>query len=176
MGYTHDAGFCSFIPPTVVSGDVAAWGVVAGQVANSLVYKCDATDETANLYIPIIGVPSHTPDAAGVAVKGGKITKIEIDYEILVAAVDTLTAVVYKSKRGADGADVVVSSVTFTHDAAHDTDDERDDLDEHRMEINITTPEYLEDDEYLWVHLAIDKAATSTFEFIGAFAYYTLRA
>lgn len=176
MGYAHDAGFCSFIPPTVVFGDVAAWGIVAGQVANSLVYKCDATDETANLYIPIIGVPSHTPDSVGVAQKGGMVTKIEIDYEILVAAVDTLTAVVYKSKRGADGADVVLSSVTFTHDAAHDTDDERDDLDEHRMEINITTPFYLEDDEYLWVHLAIDKAATSTFEFLGAFAYYILRA
>lgn len=176
MGYVHDEGFCAFIAPTQVFGDVAAWGIVAGAVTNSLVYKCDATDETANLYIPIVGVPSHTPDSAGVAQKGGKITKIEIDYEILVAAVDTLTAVIYKSKRGVDGADVVISTVAFTHDAAHDTDDERDDLDEHRMEINVTTPFYLEDDEYLWVHLAIDKAGTSTFEFLGAFAYYILRA
>ncbi len=178
MGYTHDAGFCSFIPPTAVFGDVAAWGIVAGGVANSLAYKCDATDETANLYIPIIGVPSHTPDSQGVAVKGGKISKIEVDYEILVAAADTLTAVIYKSKRGADEAVVVISTVTFTYDAGHDTDDERDDLDQHRMALSIAAADqfYLEDDEYLWVHLAIDKAATTTFEFLGAFAYYTLRA
>lgn len=176
MGYVHDAGFCSFIPPTAMFGDTAAWSFGAGQTSNSVVIKCDATDETANLFIPIIGVPSHTPDANGNAIKGGLITKIEVDYELVTAAADTVTAVLYKNKRGADGADVVLTTPAFTHDAGHDTDDERDDLDEHRMEINITTPFYLEDDEYLWLAIAFDKAATTTVEVLGAFAYYTLRA
>jgi hypothetical protein len=176
MGYTHDAGFCAFIPPTAAFGDTASWSLGAGQTSNSVVLKCDATDETANLFIPIIGVPSHRPDANGNAVKGGMITKIEIDYEIVAAACDTVTPVIYKNKRGADGADVTVSTVAFTYDAGHDTDDERDDLDEHRMELTIDTPFYLEDDEYLWVAIAFDKAATSTVEFLGAFAYYTLKA
>lgn len=175
MGYVHDAGFVEFTSPMEVFGDTAAWGIVAGQVANTLVYKCDATDETANLFIPI-HVPGHTPDANGNAVKGGMLTKIEIDYEILIAACDTVTPVIHKVKRGADGADAVVTQPAFTYDAGHDTDDERDDLDEHRMELNITTPFYLEDDEYLYVAIAFDKAATSTVEFLGAFAYYTLRA
>lgn len=176
MGYVHDEDFCSFIPPTVVWGDTAAWAIAAGQTSGSLVYACDATDETANLWIPIIGVPSHLPDANGNAVKGGKVTKIEIDYEIVTAACDAVTAYIYKMKRGADDADVTITEPAFTYDAAHDTDDERDDVQEHRMELNITTPFYLEDDEYLWVKIAFDKAATSTVEFLGAFAYYELRA
>ena len=44
------------------------------------------------------------------------------------------------------------------------------------MELIITTPFYLEDDEYIWVAIAFDKAATSIVQFLGAFAYYTLRA
>lgn len=175
MGYVHDAGFCQFISPMQVFGDTAAWGIVAGQVANTLVYKCDATDETANLFIPI-PVPSHTPGSNGIAQKGALLTKIEIDYEILIAACDTVTPVIHLVKRGADGADAVVSQPAFTYDAAHDTDDERDDLDEHRMELNITTPFYVEDDEYVYVAIAFDKAATSTVEFLGAFAYYTFKA
>jgi len=176
MGYVHDAGFAG-IPtfPTQVWGDTAAWAIAAGQTSGSLVYACDATDEVANLWIPIHSF-SHLPDSAGNAVKGAKITKIEVDYEIVVAACDAVTAYIYKMKRGADDADVVVSEPAFTYDAAHDTDDERDDLQEHRMELNITTPFYLEDDEYLYVKIAFDKAATSTVEFLVAVPYFTLRA
>jgi hypothetical protein len=77
--------------------------------------------------------------------------------------------------RGADGADVVVSQPAFTYDAGHDTDDERDDLDEHRMTLTITTPFWIDSDEYVWLAIAFDKAGTSTVEFLGAVANYTLR-
>lgn len=175
MGYVHDAGFCLHIPPTQCYGDTATWTLQAGQVANTIVLAADATDETANLFIPI-NPPSHTPDAAGIAVKGSQLTKIEIDYEILIAACDTVTPVIHLVKYGADGADAVVSQPAFTYDPGHDTDDERDDLDEHRMVLNITTPFYIEDDESVHVAIAFDKAGTSTVEFLGARAYFTLRA
>jgi hypothetical protein len=170
MGYVHDTGFTQFIPPTTAFGDTAAWSLGAGQVSNSIVLKCDSTDEVANLYIPIL-LPSNSN-----AEKGCKLTSIEIDYEIVTAACDEVAAVIYKMTRGIDGADVVVATPAFTYDAAHDTDDERDDLDEHRMVLTLDTPDYIDDDDYYWVKIAFDKAATSTVEFLGAFARYTLRA
>jgi hypothetical protein len=169
MGYVHDTSMVQFIAPTQVFGDTAAWSLGAGQVANSIVYKCDATDETANLFIPIL-IPSN-----GVAQKGALLKSIEIDYEIVTAACDTVTAVIYKMTRGADDADVTVASVAFTYDAAHDTDDERDDLQEHNMVLTLDTPAWVDEDEYYWVAIAFDKAATSTVEFLGAFVNYTLR-
>jgi hypothetical protein len=156
-------------------GDTAAWSLGAGQVSNSIVYKCDATDEVANLYIPIMSM-SHLPNAQGVATKGEMITKIGVDYEIVTAACDAVTPHLYKNKRGVNGAVVVVTEITgITYDAAHNTDDERDDLDQHKMEITIDDPSYLEDDEYLWLVIAFDKAATSTVEYLGSFIYHTLK-
>jgi hypothetical protein len=168
-GYVHDTSMSQWIPPTAVFGDTAAWSLGAGQVSNSIVYKCDATDETANLFIPI-PVPSNSA-----ASKGAYLKSIEVDYEIVTAACDTVTPVIYKMTRGADGADVVVATPAFTYDAGHDTDDERDDLDEHKMTLTITTPFWLDNDEYVWLAIAFDKAGTSTVEFLGAVANYTLR-
>jgi hypothetical protein len=158
-----------FIPPSMAFGDTAAWTLGAGQVSNSIVLKCDATDETANLFIPIL-LPSNSVDQKGVYLKS-----IEIDYEIVTAACDTVTPVLYRMDRGADGADVTVTSVAFSYDAGHDTDDERDDLDEHKMTLTLDTPAWIDNDDYYWVAIAFDKAATSTVEFLGAFANYTLR-
>lgn len=175
-GYVHDTGFTQWVPPTMVFGDTAAWSLGAGQVANSVVYKCDATDETATLFIPILAPSNSGVDSAGLPAKGALLKSIEVDYEIVTAACDTVTATLYKNKRGVDGADVVLSSITFTYDAAHDTDDERDDLDEHLMTITLDTPAYIENDEYYWLVIAFDKAATSTVEFLGAFVNYTFKA
>ena len=99
MGYVHDTGFSQFIPPMCVWGDTAAWAIGAGEVSGSLCYACDATDEVANLWIPIM-IPSNS-----VANKGAYLKSIEIDFEIKTAACDAVTAYIYKMARGADGAD-----------------------------------------------------------------------
>jgi hypothetical protein len=168
-GYVHDTAMSQWIPPTAAFGDTAAWTLGAGQVANTVVLKCDATDETANLFIPI-PVPSNS-----VSGKGAYLKSIEVDYEIVTAACDSVTPVIYKMTRGADEAVAVVATPAFTYDAGHDTDDERDDLDQHKMTLTITTPFWLDNDEYCWLAIAFDKAATSTVEFLGAVANYTLR-
>jgi hypothetical protein len=152
-------------------GDTAAWTLGAGQVSGSFVYKCDATDETANLWIPIL-LPSNSD-----ANKGAKLMSIEVDYEIVAAACDAVTVNLYKMTRGADGADVTVTDVTgITFDAAHDTDDERDDQDEHAMTVTLDTPDYIDNGDYYYLKIAFDKAATSTVEVLAAFANYTFRA
>lgn len=175
-GFVHDDGHVQWISPLQVFGDTAAWTFGAGQVSNSLVYKCDATDEVANLFIPIL-IPSNSGvDTFGNAVKGAYFKYIEVDFEILIAALDVLTPVIYKMKRGADGADVVVSTPAFSYDAGHDTAAERIDVDEHKMRLTLDSPAFIEDDEYYWLKLPFDKAATSTVEFLGAFVGYTYKA
>lgn len=169
MGYVHDTSMSQFIAPTQVFGDTATWSLGAGQVANSIAYKCDATDETANLFIPVL-LPSNSASA-----KGAYLKSIEVDFEIVTAACDAMSATLYKVTRGADGSDVTVASVSFTYDAGHDSAAERIDVDEHKMTLTLATPAWIDNDEYYWVKIAFDKAATTTVEFLGAVANFTLR-
>ena len=170
MGYVHDTAMSQFIPPTAMICITGTWTEAAGQVAGTVVKHCAATDESTDVYIPIL-IPSNT-----VANKGALLKSIQIDYEILVAACDTVTADILKITRGADTAvHVVDDTVAFSYDTGHDTDDERDDLDQHRMTLTLTTPAYIDDDEYYCVKLTFDKAATTTLDILGAVAYYTLR-
>lgn len=176
MGYVHDTGFTQFVPPHMMSGTVAAWAIAAGQVANSVVYGCDATDEVAVLTIPVLAPSNNGVDASGAAAKGALLKSIEIDFEILTAALDAMSATIYKCKRGADGADVVLTTPSFTYDTGHDSAAERIDVDEHKMTLTLDTPVYIENDEYYYVKISFDKAATSTVEVLGAFVNYTFRA
>jgi hypothetical protein len=165
-----------FVSPMQVWGDTAAWAIGAGEVSGSLCYACDATDEVANLWIPVL-VPSNSAvDISGAASKGSLLKSIEIDYEIKTAACDAVTAYIYKMKRGANGADVVVSAPTFTYDTGHDTAAERYTVDEHKMTLTLDTAVYIENDEYYYVKIAFDKAATSICQFLGAFVNTTFRA
>lgn len=167
MGYIHDTGFTQFTPPTLAFGDTAAWTLGAGQTSNSVVLKCDATDEVANLFIPLL-LPSNSG-----ANKGALLKSVEIDYEIVTAACDAVTFTLYKMTRGASGSDVTVASVTVT--ASLDATACKA-VDELKQVLTLSTPAYVDNDEYYWVKIAFDKAATSTVEFLGAFANYTLRA
>lgn len=169
-GYVHDTAFTQWISPLQAYGDTAAWTYGAGQVSNSFVYKCDATDEVANLFIPI------TLMSNSVAQKGCYLKSIEIDFEILTAALDVLTPVIYKMTRGADGADVTVATPAFSYDTGHDSAAERIDVDEHKMTLTLDTAAWIDNDEYYWVKLPFDKAATSTVEYLGAFVNFNLRA
>lgn len=175
MGYVHDEDFAFPITPFQCYGTVATWAIGAGQVAGALSYKCDATDETAHLFIDI-RLPSHLGNAQGIAEKGFKVTDFELNFEITAAALDAMSAVINKVKVGADGAVYVVSNPAFTYDTGHDSAAERIDVDQHKMTLSVTTPEYCEDDEFYVIDLTIDKAATSIFEFYGGVAHGILRA
>lgn len=175
-GYVHDTTMTKFIPPHTMQGTVAAWTFGAGQVSNSYVFKCDATDEVAVLTFFIDIWSNSAVDAGGNPIKGSLLKSIELDFEVLIAALDAMSAVIYKAKRGADGADVVMSTPTFTYDSGHDSAAERIDIDEHKMTLTLDTPAYIENDEYYRVDVSFDKAATSTVEVLGAFANFTFRA
>ena len=86
-----------------------------------------------------------------------------------------MAAVVNKVSRGADGAVAVVAAQTFTYDTGHDTAGERIDVDQHKMTLTISTPFFLDNDEYVLVELTFNKAATTTLDILGAFANFVAR-
>ncbi len=167
MGYVHDTHMTQFIPPTLMYGDTATWAMGAGEVAGTIVYACDATAETANLYVPIT-LPSNSSNG-----KGAYLKTIEIDYEVKTQACTSVTASLAKITRGADGADAVVAAVTVTQDLTAATD--AADADEHKLTVTLTTPIWIDNDEHLLLKIAFVKQANSICQMLGAFANFTLR-
>jgi hypothetical protein len=166
MGYVHDTAMSQFIPATLFHTPGGTWTNVAGQVAGTIVRHLAAADQTILVNVPIC-VPSNS-----VAGKGAYLKSIEIDYEILVAACDAFTVVINKVTRGADLAVAVVSTVAFTQTP---TVAVADDVDQHKLVLTITTPFWVDNDEYVLVELTVNQALTTQVDFLGAVANYTLR-
>lgn len=167
MGYTHDTHMQKFLPPTTFSYVTGTWAHAAGNVAHTIVMQKTAGAETATVTIPL-AVPGNASDE-----KGSKIASVEIDYEILTSAATSITATVWKIARGVDGAVAVATAVTATQDLTAGTD--AADVDQHNLTVTITTPEYIDDDDYWFVELACVCAAGTVLEFIGAQVNYTAR-
>ena len=170
MGYVHDTSMSLFIPPNLFHCVTGTWTLAAGQVAGTIVKKVNDANQTSTINIPIL-LPSNS-----VALKGSYLKSIEIDFEITGAALTALTAVINKVTRGADGADASVAAPAFTYDTGHDAANERVDVDEHKMTLTITTPFWIDNDEYVLVELTCDQAGdTGVIELLGAVANYSLR-
>lgn len=169
MGYVHDTGMSQYIPPTAFHCVTGTWTDAAGQVTDTICKHVAAADETATVNIPIT-IPSNS-----VAQKGAYLKSIEIDFEILVAACDAVSAIVNLVTRGADGAAATVAAQTFTYDTGHDTAAERIDVDQHRMTLTLSTPVWIDNDQYVLVELTLNKAATTTIDLLGAVVNFTLR-
>ena len=169
MGYAQDSHMSQYIPPTLIHCVTGTFTNAAGAVAGTIAKHVAATDEVSVFTIPVL-VPSNSSIK-----KGAYLKSIEIDFQILVAACDALDAVVNKVTRGADTAVAVVAPQTFTYDTGHDTAAERIDVDQHKMTLTITTPIWVDNDVYVLVEITADKAATTTMDFLGAVANFTLR-
>lgn len=165
----HDTHMSQYIPPTLFHCVTGTWTLAAGAVAGTIAKHVAATDETSVITIPI-PIPSN---ASGL--KGSLLKSIEIDFEILEDATEALDAVINKVTRGANGAVAVVAAQTFTYDAGHDDAGERVDVDQHKMTLTLTTPFWLDNDEYVLVEITADKAAATTMDFLGAVANFTAK-
>ena len=168
MGYVHDTHMQRYVPPTVFSLVTGTWTHAAGNVAHTIVMQKAAAAETSTVTIPLT-VPGNEID-----LKGSMINSVEIDYEILTAAATSITATVWKIAAGVDGAVAVATQVTATQNLTAATD--AADVDQHRLTVTITTPEYIDDDDYWFVELACVCATTTVLEFLGAQVNYTFRA
>jgi hypothetical protein len=167
MGYVHDTHMSQFIPPTAMHCVTGTWTDVAGQVAGTIAHHKAANAETSVINIPII-IPSNSSD-----LKGAKLTSVEVDYEIGAQAATSITASMNKVTRGADGADATVASVTVTQDLTAATD--AADVDEHKLTVTVTTPDWIDNDEYLLLVITAVCAAGTTVDLLAAVANFTLR-
>lgn len=167
MGYVHDTHMQQYIPPTAFHEITGTWSKAAGNVTHTIVTQKVAGAETATVTIPLL-VPGNSSDG-----KGSMINSVEVDYEILTAAATSITGTVWKIARGADGAVAVATQITATQNLAAATD--AADIDQHNLLITVTTPEYIDDDDYWFLELACVCAATTVLEFLGAQVNFTLR-
>ena len=167
MGYVHDTSMSQFISPALFHFSTATITYIAGQVTGTIVAHRAAVDQTTLATIPIV-LPSNS-----VALKGSKLVSIEIDYEVLIAEPTSITWTLNKITRGADTAVAVVAAVTKTAAlaaAACKT------VDQHKQVITITTPAWIDNDEYYLLEASIVAGAGgNTMDFIGAVANFTLR-
>jgi len=105
--------------------------------------------------------------------KGSYLKSVEIDYEILTAEPTSLTFTINKVTRGADGADATVAAVAKT---ASLSDATAKAVDEHKNVLTITTPFWIDNDEYVLVEIALEAGAGgNTADFLDAVANYTFR-
>ena len=166
-GYVHDTAMSQYIPPTCFHPVTGTFTWVAGQVAGTIVMHRAAANETSVVTIPIV-LPSNS-----VAGKGVLLKSIEVDYECQVGEPTSITWTLNKVTRGIEGAVASVSAITKTNavaDAAAKT------VDQHKQVITITTPGYIDNDEYYLLQCSmVAGAGNNTTDFIAAVANYTLR-
>jgi hypothetical protein len=166
MGYVHDTHMSQYIPPTAMHCVTGTWSFTAGQQAGTISKHKASNSETTVINIPIM-IPSNS-----VALKGAKLASVDIDYELSGAAATSVTASMNKITRGADGADASIAAVTVTQSLVAASGAET--ADEHALKVTVTTPFWIDNDEYVLLVLTI-VASTAVIDLLGAVANFTLR-
>ncbi len=166
-GYVHDTAMSQYLSPTSWSYVTGTFTHAAGQIAGTICMHRAAANETSVITIPI-KLPSNS-----VSGKGSYLKSVEVDYEVLVAEPTSITWTLNKVTRGVEGAVAVVAAVTKTNtvaDAAAKT------VDQHKQVITLTTPAWIDNDEYYLLQCSIVAGAGGTTEdFLGAVANFTTR-
>lgn len=167
MGYVHDTHMSQYIPPTAMHCVTGTWTDPAGQVSGTIARHKAANAETSTVNIPIL-IPSNS--SAG---KGALLKSVELDYEMAGEAATSVTLSIVKVVRGADGADAVVSAPAGTQSLTAGTTAAS--VDEHKDVFTLTTPAYIDNDEYYFLKVVIIAAAATTVDLLAAVANFTLR-
>ena len=167
MGYVHDTACSKFIPPDLMHLVTGTWTSAAGAVAGTAARHKAAGAETAVVTVPIV-IPSNS-----VALKGAKLTSIELDYELLLAAATSVTPVLNRVTRGVEGAVAVVAAVTQTMNLVANTTAATQD--QHKMIVTVTTPAWIDNDEYYLLQVSFVCGGVVTIDLLGAVVNYTYR-
>jgi hypothetical protein len=166
----HNTGTSFFIPPTMFHLVTGTWTDAAGAVANTVAKIVALGDNTAVISIPC------TPLQNSVALNGFKLTSIDVWFEALTAAPTALDALIHSITLPNDTAVQVVSSLPFSYDTGHDTAGERDNVDQHKMTLTLTTPIWIDNDQIVYVQITIDGATNTVIHMLGARINGALRA
>lgn len=164
----NNTHFSQFIPPSQISKSAGTWTPTLA--TNVLYERRTAADAVFNLFIPI-RVPSNS-----IALQGAKLVSVEVIFNITTAACDDFATVELEKCTSTSAGVVTGAAVTTSVDTSNDTAAERKATGTHRMTVTVTTPAWVDNDDYYVLYLVVDAAATSVFDLYGAIANFTLRA
>ncbi len=166
-GYVHDTAMSTYIPPTCFHPVTGTFTWTAGQVAGTIAMHRAAANQTSVISIPIL-LPSNAA-----ANKGACLKSIEIDYENTVAEPTSMTWTLNKVTRGAEGAAASVSAVTKADTVAAAA---AKTVDQHRQVVTLSTPAWIDNDEYFLLELSLVAGGGGTVnDLYAAVANWTLR-
>jgi len=165
-GYVHDTAMAQFISPTLFHLVTGTWTQTAGAVAGTIAMNKAAGAQTSIITIPIKLMSN------AVAGKGSYLKSIEIDYELTVADLTSLTPVVNLVTRGADLAVAVVAAQAFTQSPTLALSVV---VDQHKLILTLTTPIWILNTQYVLVQLTAVAPATTVIQLLGAVANFTAR-
>ncbi len=173
MGYVHDTAMSQFVPPNKIGYSAGTWALAVA----SNVWSIDRTaaNATFTVYVPV-PIPSN-----GVALKGAYLVSIELMYAISAEVFDAVDSVkvikdtLLAAAASGSGSINTAAEVTSTVDAGHDTDAERLAIDEHRMKVTLSTPEWIDNDAAFHLEVDFDGGASGVIKVFGAIINYTLR-
>ena len=169
-GYVHDTSMSFWIDFTAFSHNSGTWTMTVGAVANTYMTRRTAAAATSITRIPVNVLMSS------VGLKGAYLKSIDIWMEYLTAAPTSMDALIWKNVLPADtAAFAAASAVAFSYDTGHDTAGERDNVDQHKMTLTLTTPVWIDDDDLIFVEITSVNAATTLLDFYGARVNVTLR-
>jgi len=162
----HNIHFAQYIPPTAIHCVTGTWTNTAGSVSGTIAKHKAANAETSLITVPV-EIPSNS-----VALQGARLDSIEIDYELTIADLTSLTAVINQVARGVEGAIAVVATPAFTQSptaAASKTQAK------HKLVLTITTPAWIDNDEYYLAQLSAVAPAGTVIDVLAAVANFTLK-
>ncbi len=173
MGYVHDTAMSQFVPPNKIGASGGTWALAVATNVWSL--DRTAANATFTLFVPV-PIPSN-----GVALKGAYLVSIELMYAISAEVFDAVDSVkvlkdtLKPAAASGSGSINTAAEVTSTVDAGHDTDAERLAIDEHRMKVTLSTPEWVDNDAAFHLEVDFDGGASGVVKVFGAICNYTLR-
>jgi hypothetical protein len=167
MGYLHDTHMSQYIPSTAMHGVTGTFTHAAGAVTGTIAYHRAAAASTGVINIPIM-LPSNSS-----GLKGAYLKSVEVDYELLLAAATSVTFTMNKVTRGADLAVAVVAAVTITQSLAASAGAETQE--QHKCTVTLTTPVWIDNDEYFLLVMTAVCGATVTVDVLAAVANFDLR-
>lgn len=166
MGYIHNVEMSQFISPSMFMFNAGTWTDVTDTYVWSKTRA--AADASVWITIPVI-IPSNS-----IASRGSYLKTIEVMYSIGTAACDAMGEQLIKDTLNANGSVNTAEEIAHSCDAAHDAAG-RLALGYHRMTVTLTTPAWIDQDEFYHVDMLADCALTTVLKYYGALVNYTLR-
>ncbi len=162
--------YCQYIPPCLCTYWQGSWYDMAGSVAGTIVKRVTATTSVWRKF----SIPLHLPSTP-TQLTGARLLSVEIDYEVLGLALVNYTSSIKRITSGEDGAVSVVESLAFSYDSAHDTAAECGAVRKHRLTMTLTSPPWIDAEQYVLVQVEPRVNNGITYHFLGAFANFYWR-